>query len=197
MKKNPLLAVKKLGQHVWLDNLSRPLLKEGSLERLIAEDGIDGVTSNPAIFQKAIADSAYYRDDLERMLGADLTAEARYETLVIPDIRAACDLLLPAYVASSGTAGYVSLEVSPALAGDAKATMAAAQRLHQAVKRANLLIKVPATAAGLQAFEQLTAAGMSVNVTLIFSLAQYEDVAQAYLRGALRWLERGGDTRKL
>jgi len=197
MNKNPLLALKKLGQHVWLDNLSRELLKEGTLQRLIAEDGIDGLTSNPAIFQKSIAAGAYYKEDLARMLGSELSPEARYEALVIPDIRAACDLLLPAYVASSGAAGYVSLEVSPALADDAAGTIAAGQRLSQAVKRANLLIKVPATPAGLEAFEQLTATGMSVNVTLIFSLAQYERVVQAYLRGALRWLESGGDTRKL
>ena len=131
------------------------------------------------------------------MLGAQFSPEARYEALVIPDIRAACDLLLPAYVSSSGVAGYVSLEVSPMLADDTPGTVAAAQRLSQAVKRVNLLIKVPATPAGLQAFEQLTATGMSVNVTLIFSLAQYERVVQAYLRGALRWLESGGETSKL
>jgi transaldolase len=197
MNKNPLLALKELGQHVWLDNLSRELLKEGTLQRLITEDGIDGVTSNPAIFQKSIATGAHYKEDLARMLGSDLSPEARYEALVIPDIRAACDLLLPAYVSSSGVAGYVSLEVSPALADDAPGTIAAAQRLSLAVKRANLLIKVPATPQGLEAFEQLTATGMSVNVTLIFSLAQYELVVKAYLRGALRWLESGGETRKL
>lgn len=197
MNNNPLLGLKKMGQHVWLDNLSRELLKEGTLQRLITEDGIDGLTSNPAIFQKSIAGGAHYKEDLERMHGSDLSPEARYEALVIPDIRAACDLLLPAYVSSSGTVGYVSLEISPSLANDAQGSIAAAQRLHLAVRRANLLIKLPGTPAGLQAFEALTASGMSVNVTLIFSLAQYELVVQAYLRGALSWLESGGDTRKL
>lgn len=197
MNKNPLIALKNLGQHVWLDNFSRVLLREGTLQRLISEDGVDGVTSNPAIFQKAISDSPYYRDDLERMRGSNLDIEARYEWLVIPDIQTACDMLWPAHVASIGEAGYVSLEVSPLLAHDAVATVAAAKRLHKAVGRENLMIKVPATQAGLQAFEQLTAAGMRVNVTLIFSLAQYEAVVQAYLRGALRWLESGGTTRQL
>jgi len=197
MNDNSLLQLKALGQHVWLDNLSRTLLQEGGLQRLMAEDGIDGVTSNPAIFHKAIAGSPYYRDDLERLRGTKLDAEARYESLVIADIQAACDVLLPAYVSSAGEAGYVSLEVSPALAHDMAGTVAAAQRLRQAVGRDNLLVKVPATPAGVLAFEQLTALGIRVNVTLIFSLAHYEAVALAYLRGALRWLDGGGDAKQL
>jgi transaldolase len=195
MSSNPLLALKSLGQHVWLDNLSRALLKEGDLQRLIDADGIDGVTSNPSIFQKAIVGSVWYQEDLERLRSAGMETEARYEALVIPDIQAACDALAPAYVRSDGETGYVSLEVSPALAHDTAGTLAAAQRLRQAVARDNLLIKVPATSAGVQAFEQLTAAGVRCNVTLIFSLAQYEGVAQAYLRGAQRWLDSGGDAR--
>jgi transaldolase len=195
MSPNPLLALKSLGQHVWLDNLSRALLREGELQRLIDADGIDGVTSNPAIFQKAIVGSAWYREDLERLRSTGMDAEACYEALVIPDIQAACNALAPAYLSSAGETGYVSLEVSPALAHDTAGTLEAAQRLHQAVARDNLLIKVPATSAGVQAFEQLTAAGQSCNVTLIFSLAQYEAVAQAYLRGAQRWLDTGGDAR--
>ncbi|MDP1536778.1 MAG: transaldolase [Burkholderiales bacterium] len=194
---NSLLQLKSLGQHVWLDNLSRTLLQEGTLQRLMTEDGIDGVTSNPAIFEKAIAGSPYYREDLERLRGSDLDAEARYESLVIADIQAACDILLPAYLSSTGETGYVSLEVSPALAHDRAGTEAAAWRLQQAVGRDNLLIKVPATPAGVDAFEQLTGAGLRVNVTLIFSLAQYETVAQAYLRGAQRWLAGGGDAKHL
>lgn len=194
---NPLLALKALGQHLWLDNLSRTLLREGGLQRLINEDGIDGVTSNPAIFEKAIAGSPYYREDLERLRGAGLDAEACYESLVIADIRAACAMLLPAFRASRGESGYVSLEVSPVLANDTAGTVAAAHRLFDAVGRDNLLIKVPGTPAGIDAFEALSAAGLSVNVTLIFSLAQYEAVAQAYLRGALRWVESGGKARHL
>lgn len=197
MNVNPLLQLKTLGQHVWLDNLSRTLLQEGTLQRLMTEDGIDGVTSNPAIFQKAIADSPYYREDLQRLRGSNLDAEARYEVLVIPDIQAACDMFLPVYASSLGETGYVSLEVSPALAHDTAGTEAAARRLRQAVGRDNLLIKVPATPAGVRAFEQLTAAGIRVNVTLIFSLAQYEAVAQAYLRGAVRWLAGGGNAKQL
>jgi len=194
---NPLLALKALGQHLWLDNLSRTLLREGGLQRLINEDGIDGVTSNPSIFEKAIAGSPYYREDLERLRSAGLDAEACYESLVIADIRAACAMLLPAFRASRGESGYVSLEVSPALANDTAGTIAAAHRLSDAVGRDNLLVKVPGTPAGIAAFEELSAAGVSVNVTLIFSLAQYEAVAQAYLRGALRWVETGGKARYL
>jgi transaldolase len=197
MNENSLLQLKALGQHVWLDNLSRTLLQEGILQRLMTEDGIDGVTSNPAIFQKAIADSPYYREDLQRLRGSNLDAEARYEVLVIPDIQAACDMFLPVYASSLGETGYVSLEVSPALAHDTAGTEAAARRLRQAVGRDNLLIKVPATPAGVCAFEQLTAQGLRVNVTLIFSLAQYEAVAQAYLRGALCWLDSGGNAKQL
>ena len=197
MKDNPLLALKALGQHVWLDNLSRTLLLEGKLQRLITKDGIDGVTSNPAIFLKAIADCPYYRTELGRLRGSPLEVEARYEALVIPDIQAACDMLLPAYISSRSETGYVSLEVSPVLAHDVASTVAAAHRLKYAVGRENLLIKVPGTSAGVHAFEQLTAEGIRVNVTLIFSLAQYEAVAQAYLRGARRWLDDGGSAEQL
>lgn len=197
MSENPLLALKALGQHIWLDNLSRPLLREGDLQRLINEDGVDGVTSNPAIFEKAIGNGSDYRDDLARLRGAGLGPEACYEALVIDDIQAACAMLLPAYHASRGETGYVSLEVSPNLANDAAGTIAAARRLRQAVGRKNLLIKVPATPSGIEAVFQLTAEGLSVNVTLIFSLAQYEAVTNAYLRGAIRWLERGGNVRQL
>ena len=197
MNDNSLLQLKALGQHVWLDNLSRMLLQEGILQRLISEDGIDGVTSNPAIFQKAIAGSPYYHEDLARLRGSNLDADARYESLVIPDIQAACDILLPTYLSGFGETGYVSLEVSPALAHDMAGTVVAAQRLHRDVGRENLLVKVPATPAGVRAFEQLTAAGIRVNVTLIFSLAQYETVAQAYLRGAVRWLDGGGNARQM
>jgi transaldolase len=192
MSENPLLALKALGQHIWLDNLSRTLLREGGLQRLIDEDGVDGVTSNPAIFEKAISNGTYYREDLERLLGPGLEAEACYESLVIADIRAASKILQSAYLNSGGETGYVSLEVSPELAYDAAGTVAAAQRLRQAVGRDNVLIKVPGTPAGIAAFEQLTAAGLRVNVTLIFSLVQYEAVAQAYLRGAQAWLDGGG-----
>ena len=134
----------------------------------------------------------HYRDDLERLRGAGLDAEACYESLVIADIQAACALLQPVYIDSAGATGYVSLGVSPELAPDTAATVAAAHSLCQAVAHANVLIKVPGTPAGIGTFEQLTAAGLRVNVMLIFSLAQYEVVAQAYLRGAQAWLDGGG-----
>lgn len=197
MNTNPLLGLKALGQHVWLDNLSRSLLREGGLQRLINEDGVDGVTSNPAIFAKALADSPYYAEDLEGLRSKGLGAEACYEALVIADIRAACAMLQPVFTSSQGEAGYVSLEVSPVLADDMGGTVAAAHRLSRAVGRDNLLIKVPATPAGLKAFEQLTADGIKVNVTLIFSLSQYEATLQAYLSGARRWLSEGGSAGRL
>lgn len=194
---NPLLALKAIGQHIWLDNLSRTLLREGILQRLINEDGVDGVTSNPSIFEKAIANGTYYHEDLERLRSAGRDAEGCYESLVIADIRAACAMLLPSFRASRGEVGYVSLEVSPALANDTAGTIAAARRLRGLVGLDNVLIKVPATPSGIEAFSRLTAEGISVNVTLIFSLAQYESVVQGYLRGALRWLESGGQARHL
>lgn len=195
---NPLLELKALGQRVWLDNLSRTLLNEGGLKRLVQEDGLAGVTSNPTIFLKAISESPYYREDLARLRrDPDLTPEQRYERLAVPDIQAACDLLRPVYEESAGEDGYVSLEVSPALAYDSSQTIAAAKRLRAAVDRDNLLVKVPGTRAGLVAIEELIAAGVSVNVTLLFSLAHVREVAQAYLRGIRRWIDGGGDARRV
>ena len=191
---NSLLELKKLGQRIWLDNLSRTLLGEGALKRLIDEDGLAGVTSNPTIFYKAISESPYYRDDLVRVLNdGGLTPEQRYEALAIPDIQAACDLLRPVFEASRGEDGYVSLEVSPALAHDAPGTVAAARRLRAAVKRDNLLIKVPATPAGVTAIAGLIAEGCSVNVTLMFSLEHVASVADAYIRGLSGLAASGGD----
>lgn len=194
---NPLIAVKRYGQSIWLDNLSRTLLREGGLRRYIAQDGISGVTSNPSIFQKAIADSPYYRDELAKLKGSALSLEERFETLAVPDVQAACDLLRPTWEESAGDDGYVSLEVSPRLAYDELATVAAAERLHAMVDRPNVLIKVPATPQGILAFETLTARGISVNVTLMFSLLHHMQVAQAYIRGLSRWVEGGGDPRRV
>lgn len=196
---NALLQTKQLGQSLWLDNLSRTLIQEGGLQRLISDDGISGVTSNPAIFFKAISESPYYRDDVARLKAAaapkPAPAEPLYEALVIPDIQAACDLMRPEYERTQGRDGYVSLEVSPALAHDAAGTIAAGLRLKAAVQRKNLLIKVPATPAGLTAIEELIAQGCSVNVTLMFSLAHVNGVAQAYVRGLQRLVDSGGDPR--
>ena len=150
---NATLHVTTLGQSLWLDNLSRSLIRDGTLARLIAEDGVSGVTSNPSIFQNALASSPYYADDLARLKASEPDVERRYEALVIPDIRDACDLLLPVFERSGGNDGYVSLEVAPRWAYDAARTVAEAQRLSAAVDRRNLLIKVPGTHEGLSAFE--------------------------------------------
>jgi transaldolase len=190
---NPLLQLKACGQSVWLDNLSRTLLVEGGLKRLVEQDGVSGVTSNPTIFFKAISDSPHYAEERKRLLAdSALTPEQRYEALAIPDIRAACDVLRPEYERTSGEDGYVSLEVSPALAHDAAATVEAASRLKSAIGRPNLLIKVPATRAGCAAIEALVAQGISVNVTLMFSLDHVRSVAGAYMGGLERWIAAGG-----
>ncbi|WP_413439068.1 transaldolase [Sulfuriferula sp. GW1] len=194
---NPLRILNQSGQSIWLDNLSRTLLREGGLQQLIENDGISGVTSNPSIFQKALAESPYYQDDLARLKASEADAEKRYEALVIPDIQAACDLLLPTFQRSQGVDGYVSLEVSPHLAHDSAATIAAAQRLRATVNRPNLLIKIPGTAAGLVAFEQLIAAGVSINITLLFSLRQTVRVFEAYIRGLRQRLAQGNDLRNV
>jgi transaldolase len=190
---NPLIILHTLGQRIWLDNLSRTLLKEGVLQRLVADDALAGVTSNPTIFFKAISDSPYYRDELGALKrDKSLSPERRYERLAIRDIQNACELFHPLYVRTDGEDGYVSLEVSPALAYDAEATVAAGLRLKAEVNRPNLLIKVPATKPGLKAIEQLIGQGCSVNVTLMFSLDHVRDVSHAYMQGMEQWLGRSG-----
>lgn len=181
---NRLQAIRPFGQRIWLDNLSRELLQTGELARLLADDGIAGVTSNPAIFHKAISTDPRYQDELAALkTDASLSAEQRYETLVIADIQAACDLTLPQYQATDGDDGYVSLEVSPALSRDEAGTLAAARRLWAAIDRPNAMIKIPATPEGIAAFGQLTAEGINVNITLLFSLPQVEAVWDAYIAG--------------
>ncbi len=175
--------VANLGQSLWLDNLSRSLIKDGTLAKLIAEDGISGVTSNPSIFQKALATSPDYADDLMRLKVSEPDAERRYETLAISDIQAACDLLLPTYEARDGNDGFVSMEVAPRWAYDTASTVGEAKRLSDAVNRRNLLIKVPGTPEGVSAFETLTMLGINVNVTLLFSVAQTEAIFEAFIRG--------------
>ena len=176
------------GQAVWLDFIERDLLSGGGLARLVAEDGLRGVTSNPSIFEKAIQGGGAYDEAVARLLAAEpgLTTNDLYEALVIEDIRAAADILLPVWEASAAGDGFVSLEVSPHLAHDSDGTIAEGRRLWAAVDRPNLMIKVPATAAGIPAIEGLIAAGVNVNATLMFSLADYEAVARAFLRGVVR-----------
>lgn len=180
---NTLLATRQLGQRLWLDNLSRTILRDGSLLRLIREDGIAGLTSNPSIFQKALASSPLYGDDLLALRASDLDAESRYEQLAVADIREACDLFSGVHRSGNALDGWVSLEVSPALAHDAAATVAAARRLWATVDRPNLMIKIPATAAGLHAIREVIADGINVNVTLMFSQSHVQAVREAYIAG--------------
>ena len=192
---NPMIEVVRLGQSIWLDNLSRTLLHEGTLARWIAEEGVSGVTSNPAIFHNAVATSPHYQADLARLKQREPDPERRYEALVVADIQAACDLLQPVFERTVGNDGYVSLEVAPRWANDETTTVSEARRLAGLVACPNLLVKVPGTPAGVRAFETLTAEGINVNVTLLFSIQQVEDVFQAYLRGLGAWLAQGGDVR--
>jgi transaldolase len=182
---NRLQAIRPYGQRIWLDNLSRELLISGELARLIKQDGIAGVTSNPTIFHKAISTDPRYRDDLAALQARGMGAEKTYEELVIPDVRTACDMMLPVYQQSQGDDGYVSLEVSPMLSQDTEGTLLSARHLWQAVGRPNLMVKIPATPEGIAAFGVLTREGINVNITLLFSLKQVEAVWDAYI-GALR-----------
>jgi len=179
----PAARVADLGQSIWYDNLSRDLLENGALAALVADQGVRGVTSNPSIFQKAMTTSPLYAKEFDALAASGKNAEQIYETLAVEDIRAACDLLAPVHEAASGRDGFVSLEVSPALAHDTEGTIAAAKRLWSDVERANLMIKVPATPEGLPAVRALIGAGMNINVTLIFSLEMYAQVVEAYLAG--------------
>jgi transaldolase/glucose-6-phosphate isomerase len=185
---NPLRELQEQGQSVWLDYIRRSLIRSGELKRLVDDDGIRGVTSNPTIFEKAIAGSTDYDDALSAVLAKDAKRDVQklYEPLAIEDIRMAADVLRVVYDQTGGDDGYVSLEVSPHLAHDAQATISEAKRLKAAVDRPNVMIKVPATEAGIPAVEELIAANVNVNVTLMFSLGHYEAVAQAYLRGLQR-----------
>jgi len=179
------------GQSIWLDYIRRNLILSGELKRMVDEDGIRGMTSNPTIFEKAIAGSADYDDALGAMLEQDPQADVEklYEPLAIEDIQMAADVLRSVYDSTAGDDGYVSLEVSPHLAHDTQGTISAAKRLRAAVNRPNLMIKVPATAAGIPAIEQLIADGLNINITLMFSMSHYEAVARAYVKG----LERGAN----
>lgn len=179
------------GQQVWLDNLSRHLLESGQLQRWITEDAVAGVTSNPAIFFNAISQDAHYQADLARLKESEPDVERRFEKLVLPDIQAACDLLRPMYGASNGDKGYVSFEVSPRLAQDGAGTLAAAKRLWAAIDRPNAMIKIPATSACLPAIRDSIAAGININVTLMFSPQHLDGVFDAYLAGLSARREAG------
>lgn len=190
---NPVVGLAKFGQSPWLDYIHRQLIRSGELARLIAADGLKGVTSNPAIFEKAIAGGGDYRDLLAASDAKSLDAEALYERIAVRDIQDAADVLRTVYESSGRRDGYVSLEVSPHLANDTEGTQAAARRLWAAVGRPNVMIKVPATPAGIPAVRALIAEGINVNVTLIFARAAYRQVAAAYIEGIRGHAARGGD----
>jgi len=183
VKHNPLKQLGTLGQSIWLDYIRRDLITGGELRRLIEEDGLRGMTSNPAIFEKAIAGSQDYDEDIRAMALEGKDAQAIYETLSQRDVQSATDEFRPLYERTDGKDGYVSLEVNPHLAHDTHGTIQEARRLWVAINRPNVLIKVPATAEGLPAIRQLISEGISVNVTLLFGLPRYRQVAEAYIAG--------------
>ena len=179
-------------QSPWLDNLTRPYLRDGTLARLVA-DGIRGVTANPTIFAKAIQGSAAYDEQFGALLAAGRSVPDAYWELVIEDIAHALAVLRPAFDASGGTDGFVSVEVAPELANDTDATIAAARDLHERIAQPNLLVKIPATPEGVPAIQAMTAEGRSINITLIFSLDRYAEVIEAYLSGLETLAAHGGD----
>src|SRR5262249_13914190 len=204
---NPLLDIQQYGQSIWYDNIRRGLITSGELQRLVDEDGLRGVTSNPAIFEKAITGSTDYDEALQALeQQPDLDAKAIYEHLAVGDIQMAADVMDAVYARTNRRDGYVSLEVSPYLAHDTAGTIAEAQRLWQAgnpphvmiqhaVHRVNHMVKVPATPAGIPASQQLISEGININVTLLFHMAVYEQVAAAYIAGLEALVAGGGDPR--
>jgi transaldolase/glucose-6-phosphate isomerase len=188
---NPLKGLLAYGQSVWLDYIRRTLITSGELKRLIAEDGLRGITSNPAIFEKAITGSTDYKDVLESPEARSLSAKDLYERIAIRDVQDVSDILRTVYDESKGRDGYVSLEVSPLLSHDTNGTIEEARRLWKTVSRPNLMVKVPATAEGIPAFQQLISEGININVTLLFSQVMYEKVAAAYIAGLEARAARG------
>ncbi|HXZ27189.1 MAG TPA: bifunctional transaldolase/phosoglucose isomerase [Terriglobales bacterium] len=190
---NRLMRLQEFGQSVWLDYIRRSLITSGELQRFVDQDGLRGVTSNPAIFEKAITGSTDYANILKALAAEDLSPEETFERIAIRDIQDAADVLYPVYQKTGGRDGYVSLEVSPRLAKQTQATIGEARRLWQEVGRENLMIKVPGTSEGLPAIRQLISEGINVNVTLLFAQGRYEEVAEAFLAGLEARLGRGGD----
>ncbi|MCL1926615.1 MAG: transaldolase [Syntrophorhabdaceae bacterium] len=193
MTKNPLVALGDAGQSVWLDYIHREIIDSGGLARLIVEDGLRGVTSNPTIFEKAISLGAAYDDLIRSFAREKITPKQAYQRIVIRDIRDAADILRLVYDSTEGADGYVSLEVEPDIANDAQATVDRALELFSLVARPNVMIKIPATPEGLPAIEDAIALGIPVNATLIFSVNRYAEVLESYLRGMERLLFDGGD----
>ena len=188
---NRLREIAALGQSIWIDNISRQLLEDGIMARLIEEDGISGVTSNPTIFEKAMAHSDRYDDAFREVIDETQDPQEIFEKLAYRDIRDAADLLRPVYERTGGADGYVSFEVPASMAFDSGKTVEAAQRYKREIDRPNVLIKVPGTGDGVKAFEELTALGINVNVTLLFAVERYEAIAEAFIKGLERRAEKG------
>ena len=197
MAKSRLHELTEHGQAVWFDTLSRELVHSGELKRMMDEDAVTGVTSNPTIFQKALSSGDAYDDDLKKLLAETDDPPEIFFSLALQDIREACDVLRPAYDASNGVDGYVSMEVEPGIAYDTERSFEQARWIAKEVERPNLLVKIPATMPGLPAIEDCTAKGTSINITLIFSLERYKAVVEAYLRGLERLVAGGGDPSKI
>ena len=197
MATNHLLEIKEYGQSIWMDNLTRDLIQSGELKDLVENQGICGITSNPAIFEKAINGNVIYDADIETGIRAELPIYKIYESLVFKDIRDACDILRPVYDASEGLDGYVSIEVPPTIAHDTQATINEARRYYQEIGRDNVMIKIPGTNEGLPAVEQVISEGINVNVTLLFSVQSYIETAWAYIRGLEKRAAEGKDISKI
>ncbi len=197
MDKNPLMRLEEFGQSVWLDYIRRDLITGGGLNRMIIEDGLKGMTSNPAIFEKAILESRDYDVDIKNLSLNGMSPKAVFEELSLHDVRLAADEFRPVYDRTLGKDGYVSLEVNPHLAHDTKNTVEEARRLWGALDRPNVFIKVPATDEGLPAIKQLTAEGINVNITLLFGLPRYRQIARAYIDGLEERLGKGLEIRNV
>ncbi len=193
MSKSRLHQLSELGQSVWIDFLSREMLRSGKLARLMEEDAVVGITSNPTIFQKAISEGDAYDEQIRACLEQTDDPREIFWRLAEKDVGDACDVLRPVWDEGHGRDGYVSIEVDPNLAGDTEGTIVEARRLHAEIDRPNLHVKIPATKQGLPAIEEMIASGKNINVTLIFSLQRYEEVAEAYTRGLERLVDSGGD----
>jgi transaldolase len=191
MAENPLIVLGRLGQSPWYDYITRELIASGRLARLIAEDGLRGMTSNPTIFQKAVASGTDYDDDIRQAASEGRSPAEIFETLSVADVRAACDVFRPLYDATAGADGLVSIEVSPEVAQDTAATLAMARRLWALVDRPNTMIKIPGTRAGLSAITEGLAAGININITLLFSVDRYREVIAAFQEGLTRRVANG------
>jgi len=183
---SPLIRLGQLGQSPWLDFITRDLLESGALRRMIEEDGLRGMTTNPTIFEKAVGGSDLYDADIRALMERGLDPDGIFEGIAVADVRQACDMFRPVHQATAGADGFVSLEVSPELAYNTAETLQAAQRLWAAVDRPNVMIKIPGTKEGLPAIERALSEGININITLLFSVERYKEVIEAYLKGAER-----------